>query len=566
MRKDLFKKRLYVKAWLFLATLTLVLLIPQESYAVKRYLNYLPRNEEIVTVATPAGYSRVLNSVAGLETEFAEAAACRRCVNVLQANCPDCCFVDPLSAGHRLIRCTEDEEEIYDVDPASLTSYPFEEASCSRLDRTECHEGLTFPDDGSDCTSPFPGPLPGCFQYGCPFQDADKAPDDEDNCEEDSSSGDWYCNTNSGPLPVFRGCPPVAGVTIPDQVLITSTATSDFYDLTYFEHCPIEITAPTPPPANIDVSGNGVVNNGDVMQVTNDINDGEPNDPVNDVNGDGSVTPLDVLEIINWINAHTGNELCYKYEVSSRFNDYIDACIDVAEERELKNKTIHCCAKDHDVCSASGTSGFDNNCLLFDPATPYDGVNCIVEGGCGGCAERKENVECDEMTAATCQSLSDDAVEHLLEASGSGSYFREIDTAQRYSFVAKSREGIVVLWQLNCTDTSTTPGGVPVNVGSLTYFFTRIQVVDEDDGTVVHESFATQRSFEAQFTVFGGTLIPTRDSNDDPILEQGKRYSVRIMYFMPDLVELHNYDPTVPAIVLHATITDMRLIVFRTRE
>ena len=139
--------------------------------------------------------------------------------------------------------------------------------------------------------------------------------------------------------------------------------------------------------------------------------------------------------------------------------------------------------------------------------------------------------ECYNATAGDCATLRQLAEECLL--GNTDSCFEEIDSNLRYSFVAKTGESYNVVWQIN-----TTPLGEAKN--SSDKFYTMIKVFDPTFGTTLYSSALHQKSLNAAFSIYGTTLVSKDTFPPGPYLWPGKRYEVRVYYFMNRNID----DPT----------------------
>jgi hypothetical protein len=126
--------------------------------------------------------------------------------------------------------------------------------------------------------------------------------------------------------------------------------------------------------------------------------------------------------------------------------------------------------------------------------------------------------------------------------------YQEIDQAFHYDFVAKSREKLTVVWQIEATPKANQTSGPPVI--PTTFFYTMVKIVDPSTNTVVHTSIAHQKAFSGAFSIYAAT------SSGDIVFVPGRKYEVRLYYFLPIL----------PGYNLQSEVRRLELIVFRVRE
>ncbi len=156
---------------------------------------------------------------------------------------------------------------------------------------------------------------------------------------------------------------------------------------------------------------------------------------------------------------------------------------------------------------------------------------------------------CNSLTTDTCSQWTQELNE-CASGGGSGacrSCYREIDSTFRYGFVAKGNEKIVVMWSMEATPSYTPAASDAPN----TFFYTMVQVVQEDTNVVVHQSIAHERAFVGAFSIFSATSIDRPD-----VLYPGRRYSVRLFYFMP----------AISGYTLTSQVSSMELTVLRVKE
>lgn len=227
-----------------------------------------------------------------------------------------------------------------------------------------------------------------------------------------------------------------------------------------------------------------------------------------------------ITKICTETNVNTG--LCakyrYQYTVNPAYQSCVDACNTYVENYRDCRQTVACCNKN--VCDG----GFSASCTQED------------------CETRISSAACANYTASDCAALENQVTE-CLDASGDcRQCFVDIDSDFVYKFVAKSREKIVIIWQM-----TSTPLMEPED-NTKTYFYTMIKVIDDESGETVHQSFVSQKNFSEAFSVFSATNVSEG-------LEAGRRYRAKLYYFIPDLDE-----------GLKIEVNTVQMIVIRIRE
>jgi hypothetical protein len=169
---------------------------------------------------------------------------------------------------------------------------------------------------------------------------------------------------------------------------------------------------------------------------------------------------------------------------------------------------------------------------------------------------------CDSLSQAICLTAEDNITNCLLKAgSNCRSCFKEILTSSgapaiEYEFVARSGEEAVIVWQI-----AAHPAGGALPKGVQTYFYSLVRVIDNDDPdadslSIPHESVVHLKSFEGDFTVYAATYVPPGT------FKQGKKYLVKIYYFIPDISAL----PLGGGVHLSVDLTSLNLMVMRIRR
>jgi len=232
-----------------------------------------------------------------------------------------------------------------------------------------------------------------------------------------------------------------------------------------------------------------------------------------------------ITKVCTQTNSNTGEcaKYRYQYTVNSSYQSCVDACNTYVNTYRDCRQTVECCKKN--AC----TGGFSANCTLSD------------------CNTRIASTTCANYTASECAALENKVTE-CLDASGDcRQCFKEIDSDFGYTFVAKSREKIVVIWQIASTPVMEASSDVSERV--KTYFYTMVRVVDDVSGDVVHQSFVSQKSFSEAFSVFSATNVT------DSELTPGRRYRAKLYYFIPDIDE-----------GLEIEVNTVQMVVIRIRE
>jgi len=217
--------------------------------------------------------------------------------------------------------------------------------------------------------------------------------------------------------------------------------------------------------------------------------------------------------------------LGYNYGVTADFSKYIDDCHNYSDAYEQCVYDTYCCRKN--LCNACD-----------DPPS---------------CANLVANPKCENYDTGVCSNLQSKVTDCLMAGVNGDCYscFKEIETDPPllYKFVARSREKIVVAWQVTAS---------PVNPGDgTTYFYTQVKVFDDATGSPVHESFVTQKSLTGSFTIFSATALDKKivDGKEVYLLEPGHAYTIKPYYFLPPVGQ-----------GLSVRIDQVQLIIMRIRE
>ncbi|MFA5319755.1 MAG: hypothetical protein WBE75_01145 [Candidatus Omnitrophota bacterium] len=209
-----------------------------------------------------------------------------------------------------------------------------------------------------------------------------------------------------------------------------------------------------------------------------------------------------ITKVCTQTNPNNGECVKYRYQytVNPNYQSCVNSCNAYVDTYRDCRQTVECCKKN--AC----TSGFSGNCTQED------------------CETRISSATCANYTASDCVALENQVTECLDATGNCRQCFTDIDSDFVYKFVAKSREKIVVIWQI-----SSTPLMTPAD-GTKTYFYTMVKVIDDESGDVAHQSFVSQKNFSEAFSVFSATNVSDG-------IEAGRRYRVKLYYFIPDLDE-----------------------------
>jgi hypothetical protein len=252
-----------------------------------------------------------------------------------------------------------------------------------------------------------------------------------------------------------------------------------------------------------------------------------------DCSGISPVYKIEDIETTTTTTSSTTVTLSYKYTLTSSYNTCYNNCLAYTNSQSQ-------CRQDFDVCKSQvcGGAGFDAQCKNSpDPAT-----------GKGKCDERLAWPECDGFTTSDCVKMNDEANGCLTDSDGQcHSCFRRLDPDLFYRFVARSREKIIVMWQI--TSTPKFQGDAP------TYFYTMIKIIDDNTDRVVHESLVNQKSFQGSFSIFSATAQSAVEGDGKIVLDTGTPYRVEIYYFIPPI-----------GMGLNIQIDKVQIIAVRTRH
>lgn len=217
----------------------------------------------------------------------------------------------------------------------------------------------------------------------------------------------------------------------------------------------------------------------------------------------------------------TPGSVCYEYAAKSDFEDCINTCINYTDESETCLQRVDCCKK-QEVCPSS-----DGNTTVTRAA------RCDYTLA-GACDMLINHPECDTYTMDDCTRLNNQFQDCINEPESGACYvcFEPFPDVA-YTFVAKSKEKMMVIWQIATSNSHADAGFDP----SSTYFYTRVKVTDNTAGRFVHESVVNQKSFTGAFNIFAATAVDKVKtiSGERYLLEPGRSYTVRPYYYIAEM-------------------------------
>jgi hypothetical protein len=182
---------------------------------------------------------------------------------------------------------------------------------------------------------------------------------------------------------------------------------------------------------------------------------------------------------------------------------------------------------------------------------------CCLASRCDGSQDACNDVFCKQRLAAPCDTIELDDCDWSTEkmnawlAGEAIKYFKEIDPKFSYSFVARSNEDVLVDYSITSHREGVTTK-VPGERGK--FFYTMVKIFLEETGLSakpVYEGVVHQRGFQEDFSINSATLAPAN------FFDVGKRYKVRLFYFIPQIPGQSNPN-------MH--VDSMQLIIVRNRE
>ncbi|MGA2774967.1 MAG: hypothetical protein ABSE81_02760 [Candidatus Omnitrophota bacterium] len=538
------KKRIAVSL-LLVGFLAIPLFLIRFTYATDRFINYLPRDQELVTVNknySSSPYVLGESSCPELVTLNTKVARCTECLSS-KALCPDCCIN---TTGTRETQCQELYEALSTQVPNVQVFQPVSSTNlrlqCPLVNNceasTEASPGTTdteYSNFKSYCSA---ASLPGCQIQGCPTSEP-KNDGSSVKCVAVSGDG-WVCNQDGIQDLNYSGC--------------------------------------VPAPA----SGSGV------------------DDCYTKYSGKfyTTITQLPSTTCASYSTLGPGN--CWQYTVNPDFNSCINTCNAQANLYEQKIKAYDCCSYNKQVCckDSSCMRGVEDTGAASSVIRPGYKNNCNDDA----CVERVNWPECqpgstdtdkclngsfccDQLDSTKCLCLSQER-DQLIQGMTKGTSFvcfndisKSGDDEFEYDFVAKSNEKLMVIWQVQaspeyCVANTTAQENAclaqssnvsPWGVGAApnTYFYTLIKIFDVTNGgsTEVYpgdyaDTVMNQKSFTAAFSIFAA--IATGMDNSTPpksIFKQGHQYRVKLYYLIAPLTDY----------VLRSKISQLQLIILRIR-
>jgi len=527
---------------LFLWFAMLILVIPEFTFAASsasRRVDYLPRDQELVEVLKPDGtatypYNIPESTCVAVEVNQTKWARCNECLT-LKNGCPDCCL-SGLGTASRAIRCNA----------LSVPAKPFVPNPAAPGNRGKCVlvdvplPNYTSPGSDSDAdytrfqTYCGDARLPNIQKLGCP---SDEPANDGTTVKcTGLGSGHWVCNSGeiddrTNDALEYSGCVPNSSSTVTDCTTLMHT------------------------------SGGGKAKG--------------KKGGTSEEKGFYNVELLDPADCAaDYPTYSNGSGECWEYEMYDEIRTCISSCVSDANAYEQANKTSDCCNRDSNVCAngihgvnGEGRPGFNNNCQEESCQRRIDWAECgAVSGGPG------DDACCDGLTDDDCARIATELNADIDDVANGGvdSCFNDISKSGdpfKYDFVAKSNEKLLVIWQVGatpqfCSNALNCAVAANWGVGAEpdTYFYTRIEILDETDGGravypgIQGSTIMNQRSFTSAFSIYAAAVAVNPDGTS--IFQQGRKYSIRLYYL---LAPLNNY-------TLRSSINRLQLQVLRIRE
>jgi hypothetical protein len=232
--------------------------------------------------------------------------------------------------------------------------------------------------------------------------------------------------------------------------------------------------------------------------------------------------PYQTEEVSDAARCPAGFNRCFRYTLNPAYSNCLRQCREYSDNYEETVKRKSCCERN--ICSELNENGESN---------------CNKES----CALRIKN-DCDSVSMLDCNWATKNFTDWV--TAEAKTYFKEIDPSFSYKFVARSKEDILIDWYISCQRE-------PATLRTDKLFFTLIKVLEEETGKapkVVHEGVIHQRGFQVNFDIHAVTFAKSEQ------LKMGKRYAVRVYYFVPQQ----------PGENLKMKINAMQVIVHRNRE
>ncbi len=165
------------------------------AFAQSGFIKYLPRNEDIDSIAKDYSPALTLEEINCPQSEnlFKEASRCNWCVQELKPRCPDCCLK---LTPPRSTRCTPAEDPKYDVPAVAFYSYYNDTKDCQKLNGCQ-PQPPNWPQVCQNTSSI--ETLNHCQKLGCPSTEPDG------DCQQIPNSDSWIC-AKDHLSPKFLGC------------------------------------------------------------------------------------------------------------------------------------------------------------------------------------------------------------------------------------------------------------------------------------------------------------------------------------------------------------------------
>lgn len=467
-------------------------------------INFLPREEKVESLAkdyaTPL-WKQWLTCALAEELQV-KIDKCDLCVNTLKRYCPDCCLVQILEKNVK--KCSEQDTLAGGGSGFKCTT-----------------------SNGDDCSN-FPFDVGTCIGASCPSNPLDENQTPLTTCRYTADGvlklngehENWY-NLPCSPTGTSKGC---------------ITGEPDINNAMCQEQSP-GVWVCDRRAANVNNLRAKVVCNtlGNTCQECADLTHVYEETP-------GRVD----------CPAGGFGEDCYEYTEKQNLITCKNNCVDYARKWEEFTKKSYCCKQDtcsgNEAC-ASGVTGLDNCCTedYCNERIAWPECNAPLGG-------LSDPMCCNNLDNNKCTQFQNDMATCMDAGSDCPACFKEIDANFKYDFVARSREKLVVIWQIDATPTYA-PLTLPPP-SSKFYTMVKIFKVNSNgslNSAPVHQSIVAAKEFASAFSIYAATSTYQMAPGFDP----GEKYSVRLYYFIP---KSEGYS------TLGAYINRMEFIVFKLRE
>ncbi|MCU0665697.1 MAG: hypothetical protein MUF05_01200 [Candidatus Omnitrophica bacterium] len=513
---------------LFLAGLLVSLLCVTLLYARDRKIDYIPRDQQLVTVDKDYSFaSYYLDESDNLDLEEInrKLSRCLECIDI-KATCPDCCVAISPNRETKI----EDFIAAVPVMPFQPSGEWDERSRCFEVSRCQEQEianyhNVSSTDNLTDtqyrvfkeyCSGSSIGP---CQSKGCPSDEPDSGGWSGKCARSDDGKG-WICDRNDIRDLKYKGCRPANKSGVEDCYKEYS---GKFYT---------------------DVS-------------------------------------LDLGE--EFCISKIGEKQCYKYTPNQKFLDCADDCRNKSAIYESAYKDYNCHIFDSDICCQGSSCmygvnhengdtirpGYNNNCNNSSCISRVDWPECQPTA-----TPKQKELCCDTMTGETCADFlkeKDLILDEMIRGVRS-SAFEDISKPGEefvYEFVAKSNERLMIIYLVQASPefceakapgSGECKGAWGTDKPPATSFYTMVKMYDmSDNGKEVYpgsrEVIINQKSFQGAFSIYSAIATPV-DGDGKSILQQGHNYKVKINYLLAPL----------PDYVLRAKISHLQFIILRTRE